>query len=241
MILKDLYIFIKDKLLLNKHASILMYHSISDNSEFFSVSPVEFEWQMRYLLEHNYSIISLDKLVNFIEKRMKIPRRTVVLTFDDGYEDNYYSAFSILKKFNFPATIFLTTGRIGDKEYTNKRGVQMPMLDWEQVREMYDLGLVDFEPHTVSHSRLSQIPPGQVVREIENSKLEIEKRLSKTCQFFCLPYGDYNEKVINIIRKFFSSCFTVERGFVSYSDNPFLLKRNSVDSTVSRIRFILRV
>lgn len=236
-----LFAFFRDKVLLKKTAAIFMYHSVSLNSEFFTVTPENFEMQMEYLYKNKYNVVALSSLVDYVKKGIKIPTKTVVITFDDGYEDNYLHAFPLLKKFCFPASIFLVTNWIGNKKYKNKRGIEMPMLDWGQIKEMHDSGLVDFEPHTASHPRLSRIHILDVEDEINKSKDHIERRLGKRCNHLCLPFGDYNTAVLDIVKNFFESCLTVDRGFVGKDDDPFKLKRNSIDSRTSKFMFKLKV
>lgn len=213
-----------------------MYHSVSNNPEFFTVKPADFEWQIKYLYENKYNVIALSQLV---EK--KIPKNSIVITFDDGYEDNFTFAYPILKKYNFPATIFLTTGRIGDKNYTNKRGIIMPMLDWQQLRVMHSPGLIDFEPHTVSHPKLGALDPKEADREIRESKEVIEKGLGKSCQSFAYPYGNFNQEVREIAKPLFKLAVSVKPGFVGKSDNAYELKRNSIDSLTTRFTFKLKI
>lgn len=218
---------------------ILMYHSVGNNSEFFTVGPEDFERQMRYLKEQKFNIISLRKLIASLKNKNTLLPKTVILTFDDGYQDNYENAFPILKKYNFPATIFLTTGRIGDKNYVNKRGVKLPMLDWNQIKEMHDAGFIDFEPHSVEHPHLTKIDIRDAEREILNSKRALEEALRKTCPFFAYPYGDYSEEVKKIAAKHFEAAVTVRKGVVKVKRNTdfWEIPRNSVDSEVCFTQF----
>lgn len=112
----------------------IMYHNISDDK---GVSPEEFEKHLE-LIQKNYSfkfeeIESLDN---------KLPKNSILLTFDDGYADNYHNAFPLLKKYNIKATIFLNTAYINRKNF---------YMNWKQIKEMYESGLVDFQLHTHSH------------------------------------------------------------------------------------------
>ena len=98
--------------------AILIYHSIcpkKDNWILGPLSPESFETQMKYFTQ-NYEILSLDKLVQYANSGKSFPKKAVVITFDDGYKDNYLYAYPILKKYKIPATIFLTTGYIGGSE-----------------------------------------------------------------------------------------------------------------------------
>jgi len=240
-IAKNVRVYFRDKVVWHKNASVLMYHSVADNGEFFTVSPESFHWQIKYLKENNFNVIPLAVLLGLIKNKKKIPPKTVILTFDDGYEDNYINVFPILKRFNFPATIFLTTGRIGDKKYTNKRNIKLPMLDWTQIKEMHASGFIDFEPHTVNHPKLTKINLGQAEEEIISSKEAIEKGLDKKCDFFAYPYGLYNKEIERVVSKNFSVVLTVRQGFVSRRDNLLNLARNSVDSVTGKLRFKLEI
>ena len=216
--------------LLNK-AAILMYHSIGDNDAFFTTSSHTFAKQMDYLDKHGFKVISLEELLNNFKNKKKIEAKTIVLTFDDGYEDNYTNAFPILQKYNFPATIFLTTDLIGQT-------ANFKMLDWSQIKIMHQSGLIDFEPHTASHAKLTKLSAQEITKEIDASKTIIEKQLDKTCNFFAYPFGEYNHQVINIVKDHFQAAVTVKTGSVSPVDCLFELKRNSIDSQTSWAQFI---
>jgi len=219
-----------------KRIAILMYHSVDYNPVFFTVKPEEFQKQMDYLKNKKYNVISFGQLLKYLQNK-NIPSKTVILTFDDGYEDNYFNVFPILKRYNFPAAIFLTVGFVG-KEIPNSAGIPLKALNWDQIREMHSSGLIDFEPHSINHYKLTKIPIEEMKKEILNSKNEIERELLKTCQLFCYPKGKYNQGIINFLRKFgFLGAVTLEPGLVRLNDNPFKLKRNSIDSWVGFPQF----
>ena len=109
----DTYSLVKNNL--RSQAVIIMYHRVGTNKDIWSIDTTDtsdFEKQMKYLLK-THKIISLEKLARAIIEKRALPKRAAVITFDDGYKDNYTNAFPILKKYNIPATIFLTTGHIG--------------------------------------------------------------------------------------------------------------------------------
>lgn len=219
-----------------KRAAILMYHSIDYNKASFTVKPENFRKQMDYLYKKDYNIISINQLLEYFRAE-NIPAKSVVLTFDDGYQDNFFNVFPILKKYNFPATIFLTTDFIG-KEYLNSAGISLKILNWDQIKEMYNSGLIDFEPHSLTHLKLTKISLNAAEREILQSKRVIEENLRKKCDFFSYPYGVYNPKIVEILKKHnFKAAVLVKKGLVSKNDNPFLLKRNSIDALVDCHQF----
>ncbi|MFH1388269.1 MAG: polysaccharide deacetylase family protein [Patescibacteria group bacterium] len=229
-IIKDEFALISLFFPSKKGISVLMYHSVAHNNVFFTVKPEMFEKQMRYLKNRDYNVIKLSDLVNLLESNEELPKKTVVLTFDDGFEDNYTNVFPILKKYNFPATIFLITGLV-NREMNNSQNIPLRILNWKQIQEMHQSGLIDFQPHTVNHQEINK-------EEIINSKKEIEERLNKKCEFFAYPRGVYNNEIIGILKNNgFKASRTVENGKINKGDDLFKLKRISINSTTSFIQF----
>ncbi len=218
-------------------AIILMYHSIGDRKDYFSsVSKKSFVQQMEYLHAAGIPVISLPELIRRL-KDGQLLGGAVVITFDDGYEDNYLAAFPVLKRFNFPATIFLTTDLIGKEDKRN-----LSRLNGEQTREMAQSGLIYFEPHTRSHPRLSQLPEDEVREEIVGSKKAVEELTGKTCSSFAYPYGDYNHVAKRLVEEIgFEAACTVKEGLIHHETDPFLLNRNSIDRSTSFVQFRAKV
>lgn len=115
-----IYLFrkISSRLLGKNNVKILAYHKINDDSPNYlglSVTVSSFEKQIKYL-KRNYDLISLDEAVHLIQTKQKFLKDTMVITFDDGFKDNYINAFPIIKKYNIPATIFLAVEPVGFKK-----------------------------------------------------------------------------------------------------------------------------
>jgi len=214
------------------NASILMYHSIGNDDNFFTVSEKDLEKQLAYLKNKKYNVVKLSELVSMIKNKENI-KNCISITFDDGYQNNYEAVFPILKKYNFPATIFLATGSISG-ELNN-----LKMLSKKQILEMRDSGLVDFMPHTHSHVKLHTLPIDEVIKEINTSKGEVEEITGNKANIFAYPKGRFNDDVLNFLKNSggFDAAVTVKEGIVNHNSNLFLLKRNSVDSKTSFLRF----
>ena len=107
---------------------IIMYHRVlsEEGGELKDVSVSNFDRQMTFLKKHNYNVISFEKLVDSISAKKALPHNSVVIAFDDGFADNYYRAFPILKRDGFPATIFVIPEIVGKGDF----------LTWEQIKEM---------------------------------------------------------------------------------------------------------
>lgn len=216
-----------------KNPVILMYHSVGDNEVFFTVKTEEFVKQMDYLSKNNYKVVPL----NSFTEGGKIEDKTVILTFDDGYEDNYKNVFPVLKKYGFPAAVFLATGFIGSS-MNNSYNKPLDMLKWDQIKEMHDSGIIDFEPHTKSHRNLTEINLREVSDEIYSSKGDIESNLNKQCNFFAYPHGSYSDKIKELLKSFgFLGAACTSEGVFKSGEDTFSVKRNSIDRTVNMTIF----
>lgn len=187
----------------------MLYHLVGENRSLFTVKPEEFKKQVEYLAKKKYNIVSLADLLGMIEQG-NIPKKIVVLTFDDGFQDFYFNVLPLLKKYNFKATMFLSTGFMGKKRQS-RSGDWLQILDWPEIKEIQETGLVDFQPHSITHPKLDKEPLERAKQEISGSKMAIEEALDKNCRFFAFPFGNYNEQVIEVLRNHnFKAGLTVE-------------------------------
>ena len=185
---------------------IAMYHSVAvvvPEGNRLSVSVKTFERQMEFLKKHKYNVISLEEAGDLIKNKKKIPARTLVLTFDDGYKDNYTYAFPILKKYNLPATVFIIVNEVGRPD----------RLSWDQLKEMQDSGLITFGSHTLGHFFLDSLKDNeQLLKEISDSRKILQEKLGKPVNTFSYPMGRFNPRVRE---------FTVNAGYkVAVCTNP---------------------
>lgn len=206
-----------------KVVPILMYHGIRDGGDSsMYVTPDNFARQMAFLKNEKYSVISLDELVDGIESGEKFDSKTLVITFDDGYSDNYLNAFPVLVKQGFPATIFLPTGHIGTEGY----------LTWDQVKIMMAHG-VDFGAHTINHVYLpSEKDTASLWKEVSGSKKAIAAATGKSPEYFAYPTGGFNDKVKSAVKMAgYKGACTTNRGFDRYNKDIFELKRVKVTNS----------
>ena len=237
--IKDILFNILQRRILNYPVAILMYHSIGRNRNFFTVTPESFHQQMSYLKNKGYKVLSLADVVDSLIHNRPIPAKTIVLTFDDGYEDNFTNAFPILKKFGFPATIFVSTDFIGNERLV--REIPMQYLTREQILDMHSSGLIDFQSHGLSHHKLTELSSDEIEREMKGSKVVLEELLNKSCDLFSYPFGALNEKIRINAKRFFRGVVGVERGYVSSKSDVMNLKRQSIDSAVIFLRYRLKI
>lgn len=208
---------LKAKAISSGAVPILVYHSVTDkmfskNTALFT-KPREFEKQIKWIKKHGFTPIFADQLQD--PDKLHKP---VVITFDDGYEDNYNTAFNIIKKYNVKITIFVATRFIDKKCY----------LSSKEISEMERSGLVSIQSHTVSHHHLSRLSPSQLKYELEHSRDALFKITGKYPSAFAYPYGDYNEAIISEVKKLYSLGFSTSKGGFSNGPDKFTIKRYGV-------------
>jgi len=203
---------------------ILAYHSIDDTGSFMSVSSAAFRLQMARLRDWGYRGVSLGEWLR--APAVGAPK-TVAITFDDGYRNNYEQAFPILEEFGFQATVFLATAFMG-KENTwmkESQGPRLPMLSWDQAARMLDYG-VEFQSHSNTHPDLSTQPPDAVREELRSSQEAIARRLGTAPDLFCYPFGRFNETVVDVLRgEGVRAAVTTRFGWNTPSPTPYALER----------------
>lgn len=164
---------------------ILMYHGISPSGRRGRrcetwVSPRRFRDHMRYLQENGYQTLGLHELPS-----IRRPGKSVVITFDDGYQDVYRHGFESMANFGFTATLFLPVAYIGD---TRRSFQSRPCLTWSEVRELVRAGMT-IGSHTITHPQLYRCCRKQIVQEICHSKYLLENRLGRAIESFSYPYA----------------------------------------------------
>lgn len=217
-------------------AVILMYHSVGDNREFFTVSAKEFERQMEYLHKNNFNVTRLSDLVTLLEKNLPTPPKTVAITFDDGYEDNFVVAVPILKKYVFPATIFVSTANIR-KTVKGRSGSDLRIMSEEMLKELEKGGLVSIESHSNDHIKLPSLKKEEIEEQFSVSRNTLKSILGRDSSLIAYPSGKANKDISEIAMNYFRAGFGVNKGRVMYGNNIMMLKRNSVDTAVSFTQF----
>ncbi len=202
---------------------ILMYHSVnppaSSNMPMITVSPQVFEKQMRFLRSHKYNVITLEALARLIKEKKRIPSKTLTITLDDGYRNNYTYAFPILKKYNLPATIFVIINEVGRP--------QGDRLNWDEIKEMQASGLITFGSHTLSPEPLIKIKPEAGVKsQIFDSKSILEAKLNRPVNCFSYPEGLLNSRIRELVRAAGYQVAVATKPGKEYPDNDiFALRR----------------
>lgn len=203
---------------------ILMYHYLSappPNANIYrrdlSVTPDQFEAHLAYLREAGYETISFRQLTFAVSRQTALPPKPVIISFDDGYRDNYENAFPLLQKYGFTATFFIFTQPID--EYN------IDYLTWEMVKEMHQAGM-EFGSHSYRHPDLRSRDVDFLIYEILGSKEAIEERIQESVRFFAYPAGRYDDLTIHILDSAqFWGAVTTEWGAAHTYDNRFEMPR----------------
>jgi peptidoglycan/xylan/chitin deacetylase (PgdA/CDA1 family) len=223
-----------------------MYHAFGEEGENASryVLPIQkFKAQMWLLRHLGFQVISLDEYLNCLGAYHLPPEKAVVLTIDDGYEDNYSLAFPVLKHFGLAATIFLVSDYMGATNGWDQDSVLTgrPLLDQQEAIEMRNSG-ISFGAHTCTHPLLTKLSEREIWEEISQSKLDLEQSLGIPIRLFSYPYGDYDTKVAAAVKEAgMEGACTVKTGLNTFETSVFGLRRTEIFGTFSLWRFLRAV
>ena len=209
---------------------ILMYHSIqtvtkSTVMRSLHVSPKRFRLQMLLLKIMGYKGLSLRELRPYLEG--KRTGKVVGISFDDGYQNNLINAAPILKKYNFSATCYLVSQRIGTSNTwdLDKNITQRPLMNQSEIKEWLNLGL-DIGAHTQTHPLLDELTEKQSQEEIFNCKADLEQIFKVPIQDFCYPFGRFNEPLVSMIKEAgYITATSMNRGRAKPQSNKLTLPR----------------
>lgn len=206
---------------------VLCYHRFGSRASKLTVTPAAFAAQMDYLARNGYHVLNLTQLAAFVAGREPLPKKSVVITIDDGYRATYDIAFPVLKKYGFPATVFLYSDFVGAGD----------ALTYAQMRELIGSGLIEIQPHSKTHSNLTlRFPDENEARYRERLRREVDapvdiirERLALPSHAYAYPYGDVNETVVDLLsRKGVTLGLTVTPGGNGFFAYPYMLRRSMI-------------
>ena len=202
---------------------ILMYHHVNDLPRTvidlylreLTVPVAEFRRQLDFLDGRGASTVGLAELTGYMQGGEPLPQRPVILTFDDGYNDNYYQAYPLLREHGMRGTFFVVAGLVGKPGY----------MTWEQLREM-QLNGMEIESHSLDHIDLSQLPRPELQRQLVESRRLLEQNLLRPVRYLNYPSGRYSPLVISMARAAgYEAAVTVNYGLVQQRAAPYELSR----------------
>ncbi|MDX6156527.1 polysaccharide deacetylase family protein [Bacillus subtilis] len=205
---------------------ILMYHSISSGNS-LRVPKKEFEVHMKWLHDNGYQTLTSKEAYLMLTQDKKPSEKCVLITFDDGYTDNYQDAYPVLKKYGMKATIFMIGKSIGHKHH----------LTEEQMKEMAQHG-ISIESHTIDHLELNGLTPQQQQSEMADSKKLFDNMFHQQTTIISYPVGRYNEETLKAAEKTgYQMGVTTEPGAASRDQGMYALHRVRVSPGMSGSAF----
>jgi peptidoglycan/xylan/chitin deacetylase (PgdA/CDA1 family) len=227
---------------------VFMYHHVSPTPGLVTISPIVFRQQIAALAKAGWKTAGLDDLASFLSGN-PVPQRTCILTFDDGYLDNFVHAHPVLAEFGFKAVLFVVTGWLSEglvrqgapataSHNTCKQAISRGLFDdvmlrWSEVELMSRTGSFEFHSHTHTHQRWDQSVADVAVRntllreDLFQSRAVLEQRLGKVSRHLCWPQGYYDAQ--------YQACAT-ETGFkYLYTTEKKIVSRNADPASIGRI------
>ncbi len=213
---------------------ILMYHKVGDpppgsKLKKLWVSVPQFRRQMEYLIRHGYTPMTLREIGEKRRRQEPIPASAMVITFDDGYKNNYDTAFPILKEFGYKAVVYVVVNSLEKENFWHDPAseTRIPMLSWKEAAEMQAYG-IEIGSHTMNHPRLANLPVEKAREELEMSKKTIGERLGLDPVSFAYPYGNGqdNATLQDMARDAgYETAVSVHSGLGDFQNAPYCLKR----------------
>ncbi|PCK18898.1 polysaccharide deacetylase [Bacillus pumilus] len=201
---------------------ILMYHSISSGNS-LRVPKSEFAAHMKWLKDNDYVTLSPEEAYHIFTTNTKPSEKCVLITFDDGYTDNYTKAFPILKQYGMKATIFMIEQSIGRPHH----------LTDDQMDEMMAHGL-SIESHTIHHLELNRLSKEQQEEELKGSKAFFDQRFSQRTRMVSYPVGRYNEDTLKLAKEAgYQMAVTTEPGHAKKEQGMMSLHRIRISPGLS--------
>lgn len=204
---------------------VLMYHHVSPSAGMITTSPTHFESQIAGLAKHGYRSLSTAEFAGFMSGK-PVPPKSILITFDDGYLDNWVYAHPVLERYGMQATLFIITGLIGDgpvrphaghsnvlpetpthhaaKEYMFSDEPDRVMLRWSEIQAMQSAGTFEFHSHTHTHTRWDLLCPTasekceRMQQELSLSRECLQSHLGQVSDHFCWPQGYVDDDYVRL-------------------------------------------
>ena len=215
---------------------ILEYHMVTENprpdAKPYVVPPEDFAAQLDYLAAEGYTTITPQDYARARKGKQQLPDKPIILTFDDGYEDNWRVVLPMLEERGMKAVFYMVTNSIGQPGY----------LTWDNLFDMERRGM-EIGSHTANHLPLTTLSPEKQREELRLSKLMLEWRGMKTIYSFSYPNGAYDDGIVAMLaEEEYLTAVTGEAGLNTLETNPYLLRRVNIPPPhFGRMEFRLRL
>ncbi len=222
----------------NNSAIVLMYHRFDEPKyQSTSISSELFEKHLKLIKENDFNVLNLKDFIDILINKKKIPKKTLVITVDDAFRSFYDFGFPLLKKYNFPFSVFVSTASVSKNEDSD-------FMSWEMLKEIQQhKGMV--LNHTVDHFSLVELSDRMITEQVTNASNQIGSKLGiNNPKIFSYPYGESSERVEKILEKLgVLAAFSQHSAPVNHNDSIFRLPRFSLNNeygTLDRLKMIFK-
>lgn len=214
---------------------IIVYHEVKTKLTSYTILPYEFENDLKYLQKNHYTAITMDQLINYVYSGTPLPEKPIILSFDDGYLNNYKYVFPLLKKYNTKIVFSIVGKNTDDFTRIPDDNLDYSHVTWEQLKEMHDSGLVDVQNHTYNlHSnkkgrvgcmQMSGESDAHYEQTLSEDLLQCQKEINEaigvTPNTFTYPYGRISPNTDGILKKLgFKATLSCNYGVNVIQRNP---------------------
>ena len=207
------------------HSTIFVYHHVSNKTpKLTSISPELFKKHLKYLKENNYKVWPLDKIISHLETNKSIPKKVVSITFDDAYKSVYTNAYTLLKEYNFPFTVFINTSAINTSSL---------YLTWKELKKMKPL--ISYGSHSHFHHFLIREDKEFIKKDLQKAHKILKDKLNVEARLFAYPFGEFDEKTKKIVEEFNYYGITQESGSVDKAFNNKEIPRFPMNFTYGKL------
>ena len=242
---------------------IIMYHIIlKDNAKKnnYTVTPKQFEEDLKYIKEHGYTTVVMEDLIKYVYEGKSLPDKPIILTFDDGFYNNYYYAYPLLKEYEMRAVISIVGSYTDEATEINEKNPNYSYLMWDDIKEISDLGIFEIQNHSYNlhdnkfGSRGSKKKIGEYLEEYKIRLSEdlnkvqkgVYEKIGKYPTTFTYPFGSVSKESTNILKdaNFFASLGCEEGVNIITKNNKdclFLLKRYNRKSGMLSQKFFDKI
>jgi peptidoglycan/xylan/chitin deacetylase (PgdA/CDA1 family)/glycosyltransferase involved in cell wall biosynthesis len=221
---------------------ILVYHRVvaepaRESKHGIWVTTGQFESHLKSLQRRGFSTITFCDVEDIRLRKRSLPQKPIILTFDDGYEDNYTNALPILQKYRSTAVVFVVADQKRRTNHWDPDEPTLPLMSWEHLREMVAAG-IEIGSHTVTHANLPTLSQTASHQEIVRSKATLERELGKKVLSFAYPYGALNDEIKQMVKEAgYSYAVGGDGGSTSFVDDFFEVRRTQIFPWTSAFGF----
>lgn len=237
-----LFLFVLFYYKFKTYIPILMYHRIADvPHDRNALSPQKFHEQMKYLNQKGFTSITMQMLYDYYHTGKPLPAKPILLTFDDGYEDNFSTALPILKEYQMTAVVFPITHWIGkENKWENFNKSPTRTMNWCELSQWHAAGM-EIASHTAGHPFLTKCSSMELQNELNESKRALEQQLHEPINFLCYPYGNFNHTVMAAAKNSgYKAAFAIFENVPLWKLNLFALPRIPIPARQSLWEFKLK-